>query len=766
MDLKTKLAFALVSASLLSMAALGYFTHLATVELFLADSRGQLNALAESRKNEIDTVLLGWYDVVQQTVERLESSPLTHRDIGTQDAQTLQVLARIIEETKASSSVLRRVTLFDKQGAALLTAGAAFREGAAPQRSDEPILSDLAEEADGSRSVLLHAVLSSQGEPIGRVELAFDARPLDRFIGANRSLGATGETTLLIPARGDGLADRSFLVSSLRSRRSGASRDTSLTEAPPPIAESLRSEGRTLENVFDHEGREISAAARPLAVPGWGVVVEVASDEAWLRAGRLIANMRDLGIALAAFATLGGVLLGLHLGRPINELKEQVDRIRHGELGLRLNVKGEDEVAFLAQSLNEFIDQLDRSSDLFRLGQLRVLVVEPNAPRRRLFGDLLENWGMRPTLVETGANALGALDQAAKAGQPLQLVLLDESIADMQATSFVERLRALPSGTVPIVVLAAKTEGAEAERMKTCGVDRLLPKPVVASHLMEAILDEMGIDAEGLIPTGDTYLNKTTPRRILLVEDNRLMQQVMIGFLENWGHDVRLAKNGRAALEANEAERFDLILMDVVMPEMNGLEATAAIRSRERGGIERTPIIALTAEALSGDREKCLAAGMDDYITKPVDPKALYALIERFPARAAATSSQPKAARQSEPCSVVDWNRARSLTNDDDMLLDELIAAFPAESTEQLSCMRLAIEQRDPQSLTRSAHSLKSTANIFGATALAEIALVIENLEHTEEFEEATSLLDGLETEVRHVLAALESQTGRGATSC
>ena len=765
MDLKTKLAFALVSASLLSMAALGYFTHLATVELFLADSRGQLNALAESRKNEIDTVLLGWYEVVQQTVERIESSPLTDRDIGTQDAQTLQILARILDETKASSSLLRRVTLFDTQGAALLIVGPAFREGAAPPHIDEPILSNLVEEADGSRSVLLHAVLNRQGESIGRVELAFDARPLDRFIGASQSIGATGKTALLIPARGNTPTDRSFLVSSLGSRRSGASRDTAVTEAPAPIAESLRSEGRTLETVFDHEGREISAAALPLAVPGWGVVVEVASDEAWLRAGRLIANMRDLGIALAAFATLGGVLLGLYLGRPINELKEQVDRIRHGELGLRLNVKGEDEVAFLAQSLNEFIDQLDRSSDLFRLGQLRVLVVESNAPRRRLFGDLLENWGMRPTLVETGANALGALEQAAKAGQPLQLVLLDESIADMQVISLVERLRALPSGTVPVVVLASKTEGAEAERLKSCGVERLLPKPVVASHLMEAILDEMGIDAEGLIPTGDTYLNKTTPRTILLVEDNRLMQQVMIGFLENWGHDVRLAKNGRAALEANESERFDLILMDVVMPEMNGLEATAAIRSRERGGIERTPIIALTAEALSGDRESCLAAGMDDYITKPVDPKALYALIERFPARAAATSFQPKAARQSEPRSAVDWNRARSLTNDDDMLLDELIAAFPAESTEQLSCMRRAIDERDPESLTRSAHSLKSTANIFGASALAEIALVIENLGHTKEFEEVTSLLGGLETEVRHVLAALESQTERGATS-
>jgi CheY-like chemotaxis protein len=765
MDLKTKLAFALVSASLLSMAVLGYFTHRATVELFLADSRGQLNALAESRKNEIDAVLHGWYDIVQQTVERLESSPLTHRDIAAKDAHTLQVLARILDETKAENNILRRVTLFDKEGAALLTAGTALREGAAPLYVDEPILADLVEEADGSQSVLLHAVLHRHGEPIGRVELAFDARPLDRFIGADRSIGVTGQTALLIPVRSNVGTDRSFLVSSLRSRRPGGSRDTLFIEAPRPIAESLRSEGRTLDNVFDHEGREISAAARPLAVPGWGVVVEVASDEAWLRAGRLIANMRDLGIALAAFATLGGVLLGLHMGRPINQLKEQVDRIRHGELGLRLNVKGEDEVAFLAQSLNEFIDQLDRSSDLFRLGQLRVLVVEPNAPSRRLLGDLLENWGMRPTLVETGANALGALDQAAKAGQPIQLVLLDESIADMQVISLVERLRALPSGTVPVVALASKIEGADAERMKTCGVDRLLPKPVVASHLMEAILDEMGIDAEGLVPTGDTYLNKTTPRTILLVEDNRLMQQVMIGFLENWGHDVRLANNGRAALEANEGEHFDLILMDVVMPEMDGLEATAAIRSRERGGVERTPIVALTAEALTGDRERCLAAGMDDYITKPVDPKALYALIERFPARAAATSLRPGAASQSEPSSIVDWDRARSLTNDDDMLLDELIAAFPAESTEQLSGMRRAIEERDPQSLTRSAHSLKSTANIFGASALAEISQEIENLGHTEELEEVTSLLGGLETELRHVLAALESQTGRGAPS-
>jgi CheY-like chemotaxis protein/HPt (histidine-containing phosphotransfer) domain-containing protein len=286
---------------------------------------------------------------------------------------------------------------------------------------------------------------------------------------------------------------------------------------------------------------------------------------------------------------------------------------------------------------------------------------------------------------------------------------------------------------------------------------------------MEAILDQMGVSAEGLASTADAYLKKTTPRKILIAEDNALMQRVMVGFLENWGHEVTLAENGRIALESTQRERFDLILMDVEMPEMNGLDATAAIRAHEHEDTGRTPIIALTAEAKTGDRERCLAAGMDDYISKPVDPKALYALIERYPARMLASRPPDDEQATSQAAvfpvpddeeSLVDWVLARELTGDEG-LLDDLLEVVPEESSRQLEAMRRGIDSRDAQLLARSAHSLKSTALVFGASRLAEAALSMETLGRRAELRDAGSLLETLEIETRRFNAALASQRGR-----
>jgi len=778
MDLKTKLAFALVSASLLSMAALGYFTHLSAEDLFLEDSRRQLNALAESRKNEIDGFFSRWNEEVYGLVGRIQSAQLTRRQLDTRDATSMESIARILREVEASSGSLRRVTLFDVQGNALLGTEGAELEAIATVPEDDVVFSGIQEEPDRSTSVVLHAWLTLNEERVGLVEAVFDTDSLDRLVGYTPGIGETGETSLVVPTRRDRTDpsandDAYFLMGSLSDGVEGKSARRSLAEAPTATSAALRGEEQVFAGVVDHRGHEVIAATRFLPGPGWGLVVKVDSAEARQRPDRLLANMRDLGVSLAAFATLGGILFGLHLGRPIHNLRQKVDRIRHGELGLRLDVQGEDEVAFLAQSLNEFMDQLDRSSDLFRLGELRVLVVDPNARNRQLHRDLLQNWNMRPTLVENGAAALSALEQARGAGRPLQLALLDESITDMAATRLAEQLRSSAVGPFPIILSASKLEGLDAVRLKESGIGRLLPKPVVASHLLEAILDEMGVSAEGVASTTDAYLKKTTPRKILLAEDNPLMQRVMMGFLENWGHEVMLAANGRIALEVTQRERFDLILMDVMMPEMNGLDAAAAIRAHERKDTERTPIIALTAEALTGDRERCLAAGMDDYLAKPVDPKALYALIERIPAQVLASPPSDDARRTRQEAAMpvpddeegpVDWDVARSLTGGDEALLDELIELFPAESNQQLEAMRRGIEHGDAQLLTRSAHSLKSGALIFGASALAEAALSMETLGRQEELEGAGALLESLEIEARRLDAALASQRRRRIT--
>jgi CheY-like chemotaxis protein len=773
MDLKTKLAFALVSASLLSMAALGYFTYLWAEDLFLEDSQRQLGTIAESKKDAVNGVFARWKEEVYALVGRAQSPQLARGHASPSDAASMERIAVILRDAQASSDRLRRVTLFDAQGNPL------SRAGAKPKAitlvlGDDVAFSGIQMEPDHSISAIFHAWLTLDEHRLGLVEAVFDAQSLERFVGHTAEIGETGETSLVVPTRADPSHPRSgddgyFVVGSLRHGVEVDRARRALSAAPTATSAALRGQEQVFAGVTDHRGHEVNAATRFLPEPGWGLVVQVDSVEVRQRADRLLANMRDLGVSLAAFAILGGTLFGLYLGRPIHKLVQEVDRIRHGELGLRLDADGEDEVAFLARSLNEFMDQLDRSSDLFRLGELSVLVVDGNARNRQLLQDLLQNWKMQPTPAESAAAALSAFEQARRAGQPLQLVLLDESLPDMESTRLAARLRSSNSGPFPIILLSSNADMLDADRLRETGIGRILPKPVVASHLMEAILDQMGVSAEGLASTADAYLKKTTPRKILIAEDNALMQRVMVGFLENWGHEVTLAENGRIALESTQRERFDLILMDVEMPEMNGLDATAAIRAHEHEDTGRTPIIALTAEAKTGDRERCLAAGMDDYISKPVDPKALYALIERYPTRMLASRSPDEEQATSQAAvfpvpddeeSLVDWVLARELTGDEG-LLDDLLEVVPEESSRQLEAMRRGIDSRDAQLLARSAHSLKSTALVFGASRLAEAALSMETLGRRAELRDAGSLLETLEIETRRFNAALASQRGR-----
>ena len=620
MDFKTKLAFALVSASLLSMLALGFFTYLWAADMLFGEAQRQLGVVADSKQSQIRGVVDDWVEDLREVVDRLEAA--TDLEAVRSDPDRA---AELLRDAAASSHRIRSVEFVE---------AGVESTGAASLREHSVAFVGIRMDSQPSFGVVLRAPVTLVEGRVEFVDVAFYARSLERFLGRTLKLGYTGQTSLFLstPATSVGEAAEGYLVVEssgdgdelVRERRS-------LAEAPTAVSAALGSEEQIFTGVVDGRGREVMAAVRLVPELHGGIVVQLDSAEAREGSRVLFGNMRDIGVSLAAFAILGGTLLGLYLGRPIHKLVEEVDRIRHGELGLRLQVKGEDEVAFLARSLNEFMDQLDRSSDLFRLAELEVLVVGGDEQAQKLYGGLLQNWNMRPTLVETGAAALAATQQALQAGKPIQMVLLDDPLPDLHAVQLAEEMRAsLPKG-LPAVLLSADIEGLDAAALKQAGIGCVLPKPVVASHLMEAILDEMGVSAQGLASGADVYLKPALPRRILLAEDNPLIQRVMLGLLSKWGHEVTLAENGRDALDRSGLERFDLILMDVEMPVMNGLEATAAIRERERKGGARSTIVALTAEARSGDRDRCLSAGMDDYLSKPVDARSLYGLIERCP---------------------------------------------------------------------------------------------------------------------------------------
>ncbi|HET8923308.1 MAG TPA: response regulator [Candidatus Acidoferrum sp.] len=256
---------------------------------------------------------------------------------------------------------------------------------------------------------------------------------------------------------------------------------------------------------------------------------------------------------------------------------------------------------------------------------VRVLVVDDNPTNRRILEGMLKRWEMRPVSVEGGEQALAQLVSAWKAGEAFSLVVLDMHMPKMDGFALVGRIRQRPElSAATIMMLTSAGHRGDAERCQKLGVSAYLLKPIRQSELREAVARVLGAsEQKGKIPLitrfslGDAR-DGSECLRVLVAEDNAVNQRLIVRLLEKRGHRVVVAGNGREAVEAQEKEKFDLILMDMQMPEMDGFEATAVIREKEKNGREHVAIVALTAHAMKGDREKCLAAGMDGYLAKPI----------------------------------------------------------------------------------------------------------------------------------------------------
>ena len=271
-----------------------------------------------------------------------------------------------------------------------------------------------------------------------------------------------------------------------------------------------------------------------------------------------------------------------------------------------------------------------------KLGGMRVLVVDDNAINRRVLQEVLLRWGMVPVMAESGPAALSILD-AARAGERFALVLLDLNMPGMDGLHLAELMSRRPDlrGTVMMMLTSANPPGI-VERCRQVGIAASLTKPVRQASLLAEIRRLVGAAEESKqearpAPATSAPATKpaTVPLRVLLAEDNPVNQRLAVAILNKRGHTVVVAGDGRQAVEAFERERFDVALMDVQMPELNGFEATAKIREQEKATGERLPIIALTAHAMTGDRERCLASGMDDYLAKPLNATGLIEAVER-----------------------------------------------------------------------------------------------------------------------------------------
>jgi CheY-like chemotaxis protein len=382
---------------------------------------------------------------------------------------------------------------------------------------------------------------------------------------------------------------------------------------------------------------------------------------------------------------------------------------------------------------------------------LAVLIVDDNETNRRILCGMTRGWGMRPCAAEGGADALAALDTAQQREDPFRLVLIDGNMPVTDGFELAEKMqkRIMHAGETEATLLMLTSGGqpGEASRCKQLGISAYLLKPVLKADLLAAILTALSqrqvetSDSPALV-TRHTLRESTHKLRILVAEDNPVNQAVIIRVLQKMGHTPVLAQNGKEALALASAERFDLAFMDVQMPEMDGLAATGAIRESEKKSGTHLPIFAMTAHAMKGDRERCLEAGMDGYITKPVR----FSDIEQTLAGVARTPAPPSKPAEAE----ASWNRAAALDRiaGDEELLRDLCHIFLEESPKLLHTLQQAVAAGDAEGVMRAAHSLKGEASYLGADGTSHAARQLEEMGRSKDLSRAIDVLAALEREV------------------
>jgi signal transduction histidine kinase/DNA-binding response OmpR family regulator/HPt (histidine-containing phosphotransfer) domain-containing protein len=416
------------------------------------------------------------------------------------------------------------------------------------------------------------------------------------------------------------------------------------------------------------------------------------------------------------------------------------------------------------------------------LSELPVLVVDDNATNRRILEEMLLHWRMRPTVTANANEALVVMKQAAAAGEPFSLVLCDAMMPDIDGFMLVEQIKQCPDlAGATIMMLSSADHLRDGQRCRDLGIARYLVKPIKQSELLDAILNVMSAslldepaqqDGRGAGEEG-TAAAVAVPEsqgrlRILLAEDNPVNQVVAVRMLQKQGHKVMVVGNGRDALTALDQQPFDLVLMDVQMPEMDGLEATGQVRQRERGTGRHIPIVAMTAHAMTGDRERCLAAGMDDYVAKPVQAEELHAALARLTEDrlhedrlhedrlADAIIDDMPAVPEKSPAPFA-FDRAAILArlSGDEALLEEILSLFVNDCPRLMEVIRLALAAGDGQALSRHSHALKGSAGYLGASQVCAAAARLESSGAADDLLGAVEHLQMLEQAVGELMPQL-----------
>jgi two-component system sensor histidine kinase/response regulator len=399
----------------------------------------------------------------------------------------------------------------------------------------------------------------------------------------------------------------------------------------------------------------------------------------------------------------------------------------------------------------------------FDLRTIRALVVDDNATNRRILAEILDSWQMAAVGVASAGGALEALHAAHDAGQPFHLVLTDALMPEVDGLTLAAQIAADPEINGVKIVLLTSAGASVLQGRRAAMFVAVLVKPVKQSELLDAIVTAFAA------PAAAGRRRRATPARrsrrvarvlrVLVAEDNPTNQTLISALLDQQGHHVSIVNNGRLAVERVAQEAFDLVLMDVQMPEMSGLEATAAIREAERRTGGHVPIVALTARAMTGDREQCLAAGMDAYVPKPVRAEDLFAAIDAIAGSPAPAALVPAVSVQSSNPGIGAVDPSSLLANFGGRadLVRKVIDVFLTDAPVMLARLNEAARAANAVELAAAAHAIKGSAGLFSQGEAYVDARFLELQARSGDISAASAAVHAVEQSVSRLMTELES---------
>jgi len=499
------------------------------------------------------------------------------------------------------------------------------------------------------------------------------------------------------------------------------------------------------------------------------VRAEAAREETGITVVRFSVSDTGIGIALdrqkAIFDTFtqadgsprrryGGTGLGLSISKRLVELMG-------GEIGVQSEPgRGSTFWFTVPMEVQEKTGTEGRSRLRRSVRGARILIVDDNPTNRTILTRILSSFCCFTVEAESGNAGLEALNRAQTEGWPFDAVLLDFQMPDLDGEEVIRAIRAdRRHDNVRILLLTSICRRGDARKFEELGCSAYLTKPIRQSQLLDAISEALAITGEEAArpeapATSSGIITRHTLResgarnvRILLAEDNPVNQKGALRILEKAGHRADAVANGREAVQALQSIPYDIVLMDVQMPEMDGFEATAAIRQMETGK-RRVPIIAMTAHALKGDRERCIEAGMDDYVSKPIRPKELLDVIQRWAGREVAPPVQTVEVPEHPAAPPVDVKQFHSVSGNDPEFERELIDLFLDQASKNLDALKAALARGDGEEIARLAHTLKGASANMGANRVRAAAFELEKAGKANALEAAQSLIDALGAEI------------------